>query len=215
MNQHSADSRPLVALLLWDAGLPLAAYYGTRLTGASEEVALLAGAAFAALRITWVAVRHRSFNGFAALLTTVLGIGLVLSFVTGEPKFLLVKESFSTATASLILFATCFTSSPLLLVAVRSTSSQTKRTEIDQLCADVPQFRRAFVLMSAVWGAGLLLEAVIRIPLVYLLPADMMIALSVALLLGAIGLLSGWTAWYAGRAQARYQPDKEPMPSPG
>ncbi|RSM86333.1 hypothetical protein DMH04_14300 [Kibdelosporangium aridum] len=204
MSDRASAGRPLVALLLWDAGLPLAAYYGLRLAGQSEQVALLAGAVFAGLRITWVAVRHRSFDGFAALLAAVLAIGLVLSFVTGDARFILVKESFGTAAAALMLLASCVTDKPLVLVAVRAGSSAAKRAEIDRLRVQVPEFQRAFVRMSAVWGVGLLLEAVLRVPLVYVLSADVMAGVSVVLLLAVIGLLSGWTAWYAGRVQARH-----------
>ncbi|MGI5199042.1 VC0807 family protein [Streptomyces sp. CA-288835] len=204
MTQQKPVRSPLLALLLWDAGVPLVAYYGLRLAGQSEQNALLAGAVLAALRMVWVAVRHRSFDGFAALLATVLAISLALSFVTGDTKFLLVKESFGTAAAALILLASCASRTPLVLVAVRAGSNQAKRAEIDQLSTEIPQFRQAFVRMSAAWGVGLLLEAVLRVPLVYLLPADVMTGLSLALLLTVIGLLSAWTAWYANRVQTRY-----------
>lgn len=193
----------MIALLLWDAGLPLAAYYGLRLAGQGEQLALLAGALLAALRIGWVAVRRRELDGVAALLTTVLAVGLVLSLVSGDARFILVKESFGTAAAAVVLLATA-RRDPLLLVAVRAGAKADKRAEIDRLCADVPAFRRAFVLMSVVWGTALLLEAAARVPLVYLLSPDVMAGLSVALLLVVIGLLSGWTAWYAGRVQSRH-----------
>jgi hypothetical protein len=193
----------VIALLLWDAGLPLAAYYGLRLAGRSEQVALLAGAVLAALRIGWVAARHRRFDGFAALLTAVLAVGLVLSFVAGDPRFLLVKESFGTAAAALVLLVTA-RRNPLVLVAVRAGSSAGKRAAVDRLCAEVPEFRRAFTRMSVVWGTALLAESALRVPLVYLLPADVMAGVGVVLLLAVIGLLSGWTAWYAGRVQARH-----------
>ena len=193
----------MIALLLWDAGLPLAAYYGLRLAGQTEQLALLAGALLAALRIGWVAVRHRKFDGVAALLTAVLAVGLVLSLVSGDTRFLLVKESFGTAAAALVLLATAHRE-PLILVAVRAGSKAEKRAEIDRLCADVPAFRRAFVRMSVVWGIALLLEASARVPLVYLLSPDVMAGLSVVLLLVVIGLLSAWTAWYAGRVQSRH-----------
>ena len=195
----------MIALLLWDAGLPLAAYYGLRLAGQSEQLALLAGAVLAALRIGWVAVRHREFDGVAALLTAVLAVGLVLSLVSGDARFILVKESFGTAAAAIVLLVTA-RSNPLLLVAVRAGAKPGKRAEIDRLCADVPAFRRAFVRMSVVWGIALLLEAAARVPLVYLLSPDVMAGLSVVLLLAVIGLLSGWTAWYAGRVQSRHAP---------
>lgn len=188
----------MIALLLWDAGLPLAAYYGLRLAGQSEQVALLAGAVLAALRIGWVAARHRKFDGVAALLTAVLAVGLVLSFVSGDARFLLVKESFGTAAAALVLLATAH-GNPLILVAVRAGSNAEKRAEIDR----TPGFRRAFVRMSVVWGIALLAEAALRVPLVYLLSPDLMAGLSVVLLLVVIGLLSLWTTWYAGRVQSR------------
>jgi hypothetical protein len=193
----------VITLLLWDAGLPLAAYYGLRLAGQGEQLALLAGAVLAALRIGWVAVRRREFDGVAALLTAVLAVGLVLSLVSGDARFILVKESFATAAAAAVLLATA-RSNPLFLVAVRAGAKQEKRAEIDRLCAEVPAFRRAFVWMSVVWGIALLVEAAARIPLVYLLSPDVMAGLSVVLLLVVIGLLSAWTAWYAGRVQARH-----------
>ncbi|MFI7677151.1 VC0807 family protein [Actinophytocola sp. NPDC049390] len=188
----------MIALLLWDAGLPLAAYYGLRLAGQSDQLALLGGALLAAPRIGWVAVRHRKLDAVAALLTAVLAVGLALSLVSGDARFILVKESFGTAAAATAR------RDPLILVAVRAGAKPGKRAEIDRLCADVPTFRRAFVLMSVVWGIALLLEATARVPLVYLLSPDVMAGLSVVLLLVVIGLLSLWTARYAGRVQSRH-----------
>ncbi|MFI6303490.1 VC0807 family protein [Amycolatopsis thailandensis] len=195
---------PAVSLLLWDVALPLAAYYGLRLTGQSEQISLLAGAVLAACRIAWVAIRDRSFDGFAALLAGVLGVGLVLSVVTGDVKFLLLKESFATATAAVVLLVSCFGRTPMVLVAVRAGAGAAKRAEIDRLGEEVPAFRRAFTRMSAVWGVVLLLEAVVRVPLVYLLPADVMNALSVVLLLAVIGVLSLWSVRYAEKVLKKH-----------
>ncbi len=193
---------PALALLLWDVALPLAAYYGLRLAGQSEQVSLLAGAAIAAFRIAWVAVRDRSFDGFAALLAGVLGVGLVLSLFTGDARFLLLKESFGTSTAGIVLLVSCFSRTPMMLIAVRAGSSVAKRAEIDRLAGEVPGFRRAFTRMSAVWGVALLLEALVRVPLVYTLSADVMNGLSVVLLIAVIGGLSLWSVRYAGKVLA-------------
>ncbi|MFI9453650.1 VC0807 family protein [Amycolatopsis sp. NPDC052450] len=195
---------PTLSLLLWDVALPLAAYYGLRLAGQSEQVSLLAGAVVAAARIAWVAVRDRSFDGFAALLAGVLGVGLVLSLVSGDAKFLLLKESFATATAAIVLLVSCFSRTPMVLVAVRAGSNAAKRAEIDRLTAEVPAFRRAFTRMSAVWGVVLLLEAAVRVPLVYTLSADVMNALSVVLLIAVIGGLSLWSVRYAEKIQKKH-----------
>ncbi|HET6288740.1 MAG TPA: VC0807 family protein [Amycolatopsis sp.] len=195
---------PALSLLLWDVALPLAAYYGLRLAGQSEQVSLLAGAVVAAARIAWVAVRERSFDGFAALLAGVLGVGLVLSLVTGDAKLLLLKESFATATAAIVLLVSCFSRTPMVLVAVRAGSGAARRAEIDRLIDEVPAFRRAFTRMSAVWGVALLLEAVVRVPLVYALSADVLSALSVVLLVAVIGGLSLWSVRYAEKIQKKH-----------
>ncbi|WP_038044864.1 MULTISPECIES: VC0807 family protein [Thermocrispum] len=205
MSGANSDAKPLLTLLVWDAGFPLAVYYGMRLAGADERLALLTGAICAAARLAFVAVLKRSFDGFAALLAAVLGVGLLLTFISGDEKFLLVKESFSVAAAAVILLVSCFTSKPLVLVVARAGSSQAHRAEIDRLCASIPQFRRAFVLMTAVWGVALLVEAALRVLLVYLVPADVMVALSLVMLLGVVALLSVWTVWYSSRVQARYE----------
>ncbi|WET82870.1 hypothetical protein P3102_17515 [Amycolatopsis sp. QT-25] len=202
MTAHGRN--PTLSLLLWDVALPLAVYYGLRLAGQNEQVSLLAGAVVAGARIAWVAVRERSFDGFAALLAGVLGAGLVLSLASGDAKFLLLKESFATATAAIVLLVSCFSRTPMVLVAVRAGSNAAKRTEIDRLGDEVPAFRRAFTRMSAVWGVALLLEAAVRVPLVYTLSADVMNALSVALLIAVIGGLSLWSVRYAEKIQKRH-----------
>ncbi|MBB3052493.1 hypothetical protein FHS23_003527 [Prauserella isguenensis] len=196
----------LLGLLLWDVGVPLAAYYGLRAAGVNEQAALLAGALLAATRMAWVGVRYRSFDGFAALLASVLGVGLILSLVSGDARFLLLKESFATGVAALLIIASCAGRNPLVLVAVRAGSSRSKRDEIERLRAEIPAFRRAFVRMTAVWGVALLAESALRVPLVYLLPPDVMVAVSIALLLAVVAALSGWTAWYAERVHARHAP---------
>src|SRR5262245_62016267 len=92
----------LVAILrslLWDVGLSLAAYFVAHRLGASDYVALLAGSVAALARMLYVAARARKFDMFAAVMLGVFLVGLGLSFLTGSPKFLLVKESFGTGIA--------------------------------------------------------------------------------------------------------------------
>lgn len=206
---RTAEARPsngtaLVGLLVWDVGLPLAGYYVLRALGLDERLCLLAGALLAVARLVWVGVRTRSFDGFAAVLAAMLGVGLLLSLVAGDSRFLLAKESFATGAASLVMLASCLSANPLVLVTVRSGASPSKRDEIDRLCAQLPSFRRAFARMTAVWAIALLLESIVRVPLVYLLPVDVMVGLSLVLLLVVVGALSAWTAWYAGRVLARH-----------
>lgn len=58
-------------------------------------------------------------------------------------------------------------------------------------------FRRVCYVVSLAWGFGLLLEAGVRLTLVYAMPVDAMAGLSSALSLATVGLLAAWTVWYA------------------
>ncbi|WP_197523243.1 VC0807 family protein [Actinokineospora pegani] len=190
-----------IGMLAWDVGAPLAAYYGLRLAGADERWALLAGALLAAGRLAWTAARRRQVDGVAGLLATILAVSLLLSFVTGDVRTLLLKDSAATAAAGLVLL---LSRTPLVLTAVRATSTPSKRAEIDRLHAESPGFRRALIRVSKVWGLGLLADAVVRLPLVYLLPVDWVPVASLVLLLAVITALCVWTAWYADQAQSRH-----------
>jgi hypothetical protein len=54
-----------------------------------------------------------------------------------------------------------------------------------------------------VWGLGLLTEAFIRAPLIYLLPIDVMVGLSTALTVVTIGGLMIWHRRYFARRRHR------------
>ena len=63
-----------------------------------------------------------------------------------------------------------------------------------------PAFRRGF---RVVWGVGLLVEAAVRIPLIYVLPIQVMVGLSTVLQAAAFTLLIAWTMWYGKRMRRR------------
>lgn len=69
--------------------------------------------------------------------------------------------------------------------------------------ATEPGVRHTFTTLTVGWGAGLLAEAVIRIPLVYLLPTDTMVGVSSALQAVAILGLIGWSVRYVQARRRR------------
>lgn len=195
--------------LLWDVGLALAAYYGARALGFSPYVSLLTGTVVSGLRVGYVAVRARRLDGFAAFLLTIFGVGLALSFVTGDDRFLLLKDSFGTALAGLIFLGTCLFGRPLIFYAAKRTTMVNdpgREARWETRWREEPAFRRTFVLLSVGWGVGLLVEALVRVPLIYLLPIDVVPALSTALQIAAFVVLIFWTLWYVRRVQARSGP---------
>ena len=83
--------------LVLDIALPLVAYYVLHAFGASDWAALLAATAAAGLRLVVVTVRSRQVSWFSTVMLVFFGVGLVLAFLGGDPRFLLLKDSFSTA----------------------------------------------------------------------------------------------------------------------
>ena len=189
--------------LVLDVGVPTAAYFVAHWLGASDFVALLAGSLIALLRTLVVAARDRKFQLFSAVMVGVFTVGIVLSFLTGDVKFLLVKESAGTFVAGVAFLVSCLLGRPLIYFAALR-MQPAREAEFAQLWATRPEFRRTFVVLSAVWGFGLLFEALLRIPLVFLLPTEIMVTVSTVMIIVAFVLLAVWTKWYAARRQARF-----------
>lgn len=193
---------PMLRALALDVGLPVVTYYVLHLLGVGDFGALVAAAGVAALRVVVSAIRHRSLNLFATVMLVVFGLGLVLALVSGDEHFFLLKNSIVTGAVGITFLATAFGSRPLTLAAAESFSPK-KRAQLAERFRTDPHVRRGHRVSSTVWGAGLLAEALIRIPLVYLLPISVMVGLGEAMLFIAMGLLMAWNVWYVRRAEAR------------
>lgn len=194
-----------VSMLLWDVGLSIGVYYVLRALGTSVNAAMLGATAAAALRVAYVALLPRKFDAFAAFMLSVWGIGLLLSFVSGDARFILAKDSVPTGLAGLIFLGTAVARQPMIFTVVRRTQGRTPRAraELDRRWAAEPAFRRTLTVMTCVWGVGLLAEAVIRIPMIYLLPVDAATGLSGLMQAGTFVLLTLYTVVHRRLATRR------------
>ncbi|GAA2760448.1 VC0807 family protein [Actinopolymorpha rutila] len=208
--------REILLGMVWDVVPSIAAYYACRALGASPYASLLAGTLVAGIRVAYVAIRARTFDAFAAFMVAIFGFGLVMSFVTGDERFLLAKESFGTGAAGLAFLGSCFVGRPLIFYAARRFSARTEaaRAGWEDMWHSSPGFRRTFVVLSAGWGVGLLVEATLRVILVYLLPVDVMAGLSSVLGIAGFAVLLTWNMWYIKRVRARRAAGLTAQPRP-
>lgn len=201
---HQHGRRPglrrMIGGIALDVGLPLGTYYLLHLLGLGDWQALLSATAVAGLRTVWGVVRQRSLNPFAAFLLLVFGLGLVLSLVSGDARFLLLKDSITTGVVGLAFLASTLLRRPLTLAVVQRLTPA-RADALAEAFHTNPAVRRAHLVCSTVWGAGLLLEALARIPLVYLLPIDVMVGVSTAMMVIAYAALVAWNGAYARRAR--------------
>lgn len=197
----------------WDVGLPVGAYYLLHLLGASDWAALLASTLLAIARIGWGLIRRRTLNPFATIMLLVFGLGLVLALVSGDPLFLLVKESFVTATVGLAFLVSVLHGRRPMTLAAQQSWYPDRAAEMARRYQVAPEVRRGHRTASMVWGIGLLTEAVLRLPLVHLLPAEVVVGLSTAMLVITMATLITWTNWYARRAGTAPAADQAPPTS--
>lgn len=198
MANQRPDPRVMLRALAWDVGVPILAYYVLHLAGASDWFALLAATSAAGLLVVWGAVRDRSVNLFASVMLVVFGIGLALAVVTGDERFLLLKASITTGVIGAAFLVAAAWGRPLTLSAAQRWEPARAAQVVAAYDAD-PRVRRMHLISSLVWGLGLLAEAAVRVPLIFLLPVSVMVGLSTAMLVVTIGGLVAWNGWYARR----------------
>jgi hypothetical protein len=187
-----AVTRGLVSSLLWDLGPSVATYYGARALGFSEYTALLAGTVASAGRLLWAAARDRRVEPFALFLMVLFGVGLGLTFVTGDARFVLIKDSATSFLAGLFFLGSCAVHRPLTYYAAQRFAGPAGQEGLRAKFAD-PVIRRRFYLTSLVWGGGLLTESMLRVPLVFMLPIDVAVAASNVLMGLTYTVLISWT----------------------
>lgn len=194
--------RATVAGLACDVGLPFIGYYTLHGFGASDRAALLTATAAAGARLIWVAARTRHITWFASVMLAVFGAGTALTFTGGGARVLLLKDSATTAMIGAVFLVSLLSERPLTLSAAQTWRPR-QAQRLAELCKGEPAVRHAFRVSALGWGIGLLGEAVLRVPLVFLLPVDMMVGLSTAMMIAAMAGLAGWNAAYITAAARR------------
>ncbi|SDR92693.1 VC0807 family protein [Microlunatus soli] len=191
-----------VARLAVDVGLPLVTYYSLHAFGVSDRVALIAAAVAAGGRLLWEALARRRVTWFAAVMLAVFGAGVLLTFTGGDARMILLKDSVGTAMIGTVFLLSLLGREPFTL----SSSHSWRPGQAEQLAAlygTVPGVRRAFRMTTLGWGLGMLGESALRVPLIYLLPVEVMVGLSSALMIAVMATLTAWTVGYLVRSARR------------
>jgi hypothetical protein len=186
--------------LLVNAVAPLVAYQVLTNLGVSSLTALASSVIFPVLGISWSFARTRRPDIIGVVSLAFILVGLAASLVSGDPWFVLVKDSLMTGVfgamclASLVLFPR-----PLLFYFGRQFSSAddpARAAAFDSMW-QYPRFRAVIRLMTIVWGVGYVIEALVRVGLSFLLPIPVFLVVSPLLAFGVtIGLIS-WTVAFA------------------
>ncbi|MGY1500048.1 VC0807 family protein [Streptomyces sp. QTS52] len=187
---NSASLRRSLLPLVLDVAVPVGSYYVFRNGfGMSAVAALGWSSAVPAVRTGWSVVRGRAVNAMAVLILVVNVVGVLLSFVAGDARLMLLKDSGVSSVIGIGVLVSVRLGRPMMTEGMKPflvRGDAERAAAWERLVSRSMRFRRAERTFSVVWGVALLGECVARIVGVYVLPVDTMVWLGTLVMVGAM-----------------------------
>ena len=198
--------RANVLTVVFEVLVPMAVFYGLRAAGVGQWWSLMAGVLVAAPYVLWTVVRDRRVDLVALVTMSVLVLSVVLGLLSADPRTLAVREGWTAALGGLIgawMLVTVVVGRPAQLTLGRTVAEIKRGAEGAAAWADRwntdARFRRGLRIDTAVWGAVLLLGAVLHVVLVYLLPIDLIALVTTVVWFASLACLITWHVWFLRR----------------
>ncbi len=197
--------RGFLPSIIINGAIPLAIYLILKHYNYSELVALSASVLFPVIGSVISIVRQRTLDLIAALALLGIAISIIAIFLGGDPKLLLIRESFLTGALGIACFVSLLLPRPLMFYFGRYFATANDPARIAQYNGlwQYPYFRFVNRVITAVWGVAYAGEFILRVILVYTLPSAVVLAVSPIILGGITILTITWTFAYARRASRR------------
>jgi hypothetical protein len=175
-NKPKARWGAVLAPPLIDLVIPLLVFYFLRQAGVGVVGATLAGAVIPTARTVYAVAKAKKVDWMAIFMLSALTVGTIASLLMDSPRMLLAKDGVITALLGFWMLGTVFAGKPLLLSIGRGIAEAKRGNGGGEVWASrwntEPRFRTGLRLITAVWGAGLVLDAVIRVLIAFTLPLD-------------------------------------------
>jgi hypothetical protein len=197
--------RGLLPSILINGAVPLAIYLILKHYNYSDLIALSASVLFPVIGSVISIVRQHTLDLIAAIALVGIAVSIIAVFLGGDPKILLIRESFVTGALGIACFVSLLFPRPLMFYFGRyfaTANDPAKRAKYNELW-QYPYFRFVNRVITVVWGVSYAGEFILRVILVYTLPTAVVLAVSPIILGGLTILTIAWTFAYARRAARR------------
>lgn len=185
--------------------VPLALFYGMRAVGVDQLLALVIAAIPPAINAARTIALERRVSGITAFVLAAMALSVAMSFVTGSPRALLLRDAWATAAMGLWILITLLARRPFLYDATRIFLDDDKQSIWAWNWELFPQFRHALRVSTVVWGCAFLTDTAIRVLMALTLPVDLVPALEYVLLAVTVLLLLGFQKFYGARYLRRHE----------
>jgi hypothetical protein len=199
----SGRFRSIARIAILDIAAPLAAYSLLRSAGMTAVPALLLSGVFPAVGVVVGVIRHHRLDVVGALVLAGIIVGTVLGLVSHSARLVLVEGSVPTAVLGFGCLGSLWTNRPLMFsFALEFSGPDTAAGREMTRLWQFEGYRRVFRVITAVWGVGFLVEAALRVVIVYSTSTGTALVTSKATPFIWAAVLSAWTVGY-GQSQKR------------
>jgi hypothetical protein len=180
-------------------------------TSASDLVALLVSSVPALLGEVVSMIRHRQLDVLGIITLAFLAISAVITFIGGDPKLLLVRESFLTGALGVVSIVSLLFPRPIWFYIIRyfATGNDPAKASGFNSRWQYPTFRRYIRIISVVWGIVYLIEFPVRVYMVYHLSIQQYLAIGPIVFYGVTFAVIAFTIAYARRMISRATATKQ------
>lgn len=208
--------RSVAPVLIRDVVLPYAVYYFVHKLGVSNVSSLAAGGAVNVFFTLRGLIRERRVEPLGLIIMITFALGIVASYLTGDARFALAKDSLLTGGVGIAFLLSLLARRPVMYLMIRQMithGDKAMAAVIDARWDSSAAFRSSQRLMTAVWGAGLMADAVIRLIVISIVSVSTGAAASTAILLATFVVLIAWTRLYLPRRGGRLNDGAQAAPA--
>lgn len=204
----AAPSRRAVLHSLAIDGLcPLLTYVllTSYVTGVSTVIPLAVGAIFPAANGLYGIVRRRHVDIIGAVVLVGIAVSIVATVIGGDPKLLLIRESFVTGALGLMCLLSLLWTRPMMFYIARQFSAGDDPAKVQAFNElwQYPRARRTFRVLTVVWALGWISEFGLRVIMVETLSIPHVLAISPIVFNGITVGLFAWTFAYVRHQRQR------------
>jgi len=195
--------RSIAKIVIIDVAAPVIAYSLLRFAGMSTVTALVLSGVFPALGVAIGVIKHRRLDVVGALVLAGILVGTVLGLISHSARLVLMEGSVPTAMFGVACLGSLWTRRPLMYIfSVEFIGPDTAKGREMISLWQYQGFQRIFRIITAVWGVGFLLEAALRVAIVYNTSTSTALSLSKVMPYIWVGIFVAWTVGY-GRYQEK------------
>jgi len=189
--------RHLAIILVFDLGGPLLVYTLLNSAGIPAVTALILSGIPPAVGIAIGALADRRLDVIGVLVLAGLAVGTVAGLVSHNPRLYLLEGAVPSGVFALACLGSLRTSKPLIYrLTVQILGPRSAKGRQVAGAWRYPAFRRAFQIITLVWGIGYLIEVAVRLAVIELTSTGMALLFSKLVPYAFAICLSAWTVAY-------------------